>query len=229
MRLSTPVRVSAVRSVLATAALVAALTGCAVAGTSAVVDPADPVAVRAALGADFLGGNTTPSPEATVTPAPGSWAGIEPPVGYRVTVILVRSDPDAAVLGTALTSWAQSHGVVLTERVAEDSAAVEREAVAAVGADLIIGAGSGVVDELARMTPQHLDQKFLVVAAELPEPTENVTSVVWDGASFRGSGISAVEDRVAGAVTPDRVASAIGAGVASVLAEHTGIVLYLDL
>lgn len=205
-----------------------ALSGCAAGPTGVSVDPGDPAAVRAALGDDFLGGNTSPSPEAVVTPAPGSWDGIEPRSGYRVAVLTVAGDPDRGVLTSALSAWAAEHGVQLSELVAQDDAAIEELAVGAVGTDLIIGAGSGVVDELSRMTPQHLDQNFLIVAAELPEPTANVTSVVWDGASFRGSGISAEGDLVVGAVTSERVASAVSAGVASVLAEHTGIVLYLD-
>ena len=39
------------------------------------------------------------------------------------------------------------------------------------------------------VTPNHLDQQFLVVGAELAEPTANVTAADWTGASFRGEGL----------------------------------------
>ena len=39
------------------------------------------------------------------------------------------------------------------------------------------------------MTANHLDQQFLVLGAELAEPTENVTAADWAGASFRGEGL----------------------------------------
>ena len=55
--------------------------------------------------------------------------------------------------------------------------------------DLIISAGNDLVDPLALVTANHLDQQFLVVGAELAEPTANVTAADWTGASFRGEGL----------------------------------------
>ena len=49
-----------------------------------------------------------------------------------------------------------------------------------------VSAGQALVDALALVTPSHLDQQFLVVGAQLPEPTVNVTAAVWRGASSRG-------------------------------------------
>jgi hypothetical protein len=40
--------------------------------------------------------------------------------------------------------------------------------------DLVICAGSALVDALALVTASHLNQQFLVVGAQLPEPTVNV-------------------------------------------------------
>jgi hypothetical protein len=52
--------------------------------------------------------------------------------------------------------------------------------------DLVICAGHALVDALALVTASHLDQQFLVVGAQLPEPTVNVTAAIWRGASSRG-------------------------------------------
>jgi hypothetical protein len=69
----------------------------------------------------------------------------------------------------------------------------------------------------------------LVVGAQLPEPTVNVTAAIWRGASSRGA---EVPDTAASfhpdAFTPEHASAAIRAGVASVLHDYTGIVISLD-
>jgi uncharacterized protein YcbX len=77
--------------------------------------------------------------------------------------------------------------------------------------DLVICAGNALVDALALVTASHLDQQFLVVGAQLPEPTVNVTAAVWRDA-----------------FTTEDAGAAIRAGVASVLNDLTGIVISLD-
>ena len=47
--------------------------------------------------------------------------------------------------------------------------------------DLIISAGSALVDALDMVTASHLAQQFLVLGAELGEPTDNVTAADWPG------------------------------------------------
>jgi len=95
--------------------------------------------------------------------------------------------------------------------------------------DLIICAGSALVDALALVTASHLQQQFLVIGAQLPEPTINVTAAAWQGAASRGS---EVPDTTASfdpdAFTMRHVDAAIRAGVASVLSDITGIVIWLD-
>ena len=95
--------------------------------------------------------------------------------------------------------------------------------------DLIICAGNALVDALALVTASHLNQQFLIVGAQLPEPTINVTAAIWRGASSRGI---EVPDTAASfdpdAFTPRRVSAAIRAGVASVVSNITGIVISLD-
>lgn len=78
------------------------------------------------------------------------------------------------------------------------------------------------------VTPNHLSQPFLVVGAELAEPTGNVTAVDWSGASFRGEGLGASSAYDPASFTAERCAAAIRAGVAAVLNDLTGIVIWLD-
>src|SRR6185436_12714143 len=94
--------------------------------------------------------------------------------------------------------------------------------------DLVICAGNALVDTLALVTASHLDQQFLVIGAQLPEPTVNVTAAVWRGASSRGGEVpDTAMSFDAEAVTPERAGAAIRAGVASVLSDLTGIVIWL--
>jgi hypothetical protein len=94
--------------------------------------------------------------------------------------------------------------------------------------DLIISVGNALIDPLALVTASHLDQQFLVVGAELAEPTANVTAADWTGASFRGEGLGMSSNYDASTFTPARAANAIRAGAASVLTGHTGIVVWLS-
>jgi hypothetical protein len=181
------------------------------------------------LDAGFLGAQTSPSPEATITPEDGSWNGVRPPAGYRVVLITAGTDAPTETLIGAIGAWADREGVDLEEMTAAADDEVEdrlNEAVASTP-DLVLGAGNGVIDVFTLLTSQHLAQQFLVVGAELPEPTGNVTSVIWPGATFRGTGLgtSGVQDD--STFTPERADAAVSAGVASVLHGVTGIVVYL--
>ncbi|WP_235002128.1 type 1 periplasmic-binding domain-containing protein [Actinacidiphila paucisporea] len=94
--------------------------------------------------------------------------------------------------------------------------------------DLIVSAGNDLVDPLATVTPNHLSQQFLVVGAELAEPTQNVTAVDWSGASFRGEGLGMSSTYDPASFTTERCSASIRAGVAAVLNDLTGIVIWLD-
>ena len=96
------------------------------------------------------------------------------------------------------------------------------------GPDLIVSAGNDLIDPLALVTASHLAQQFLVVGAELAEPTHNVTAVDWSGASFRGEGLGTSSTYDPNSFTAERCAAAIRAGVAAVLNDLTGIVVWLD-
>ncbi|WP_259542094.1 type 1 periplasmic-binding domain-containing protein [Herbiconiux daphne] len=182
----------------------------------------------AALDDGFLGA-VSPTPEATISPEPGSWNAVTPPAGYRVVLISAGDDSATTTLSTAVRAWAEGHDVVFQQlRAMTDDEVEERiDQAAASEPDLVIGAGAGVVDVFALITGQYLAQQFLVLGAELPEPTANVTSVIWPGAMFRGTGLGSSGEIDPTSVTARRARDAIAAGSASVLHGHTGIVLDL--
>ena len=144
---------------------------------------------------------------------------------------LFFGDPQTTTLVTAVKQWANAEyvrletvGVTEPHRVVDGIVeAMDRRP------DLVICAGNALVDALALVTASHLDQQFLVVGAQLPEPTVNVTAAIWQGASSRGrevpnTALSFDPD----AFTPEHAGAAIRAGVASVLSDLTGIVIWLD-
>ncbi|MFG1920194.1 hypothetical protein [Micromonospora sp. NPDC048898] len=181
------------------------------------------------LGPGFVDPSTTPAPEATITPRPGSWAGVHPPKDYRVVLLTAGADDPTKALVTAVREWADDeHADLRTITVGDAHEAVPSIAKAMeMNPDLIVSAGGDLIDPLALVTPNHLDEKFLVVGAELAEPTHNVTSVDWEGASFRGEGLGMSSTYDPTSFTAERCASAIRAGVAAVLNDLTGIVVWL--
>jgi len=179
------------------------------------------------LGPGFVDPSSAPTPEATITPEPGSWADVHPAKGYRVVLLTAGDDAPTKALVTAVREWAEAEGVELRTVVATDHVAGITEAID-LKPDLIVSAGNELVDPLAVVTASHLAQPFLVVGAELAEPTHNVTAVDWSGASFRGEGLGASSTWDPATFTAERCAAAIRAGVAAVLTNLTGIVIWLD-
>ena len=181
------------------------------------------------LGPGFFDPAASPAPEATVTPRPGSWDAVHPSKGYRVVLLTAGKDPQTRTLVNAVTEWAEDEHVSLrTVTATEPGQFISRISTAIDQApDLIISAGDALVDPLALVTPNHLDRKFLVVGAELAEPTANVTAADWNGASFRGEGLGTSSTYDAASFTPERARRAVRAGVAAVLNGLTGIVLWL--
>lgn len=171
-----------------------------------------------------------PSPEATVEPRAGSWDGVSPSAGMRVLLLSAGDEAEVTTLTDAVRSWAAAESVDLRQmRVADgdDPVAV------IVGAldqhpDLIVSAGNDLVDPLAAVTPSHLDQQFLVIGAELAEPTGNVTAVDWTGAAFRGEGLGTASHYDPASFTAERADRAVRAGATAVLTGSTGIVLWID-
>ncbi|MFC3505293.1 hypothetical protein ACFOOK_30625 [Micromonospora krabiensis] len=181
------------------------------------------------LGPGFVDPSAPPAPEGTITPRPGSWSGVHPAKDYRVVLLTVGDDAPTKALVTAVKEWADDEDVDLRTVVADRHDPVPGIVKAMdLGPDLVVSAGNDLVDPLALVTANHLDQQFLVVGAELAEPTHNVTAVDWAGASFRGEGLGMSSTYDPASFTAERCAAAIRAGVAAVLHAMTGIVVWLD-
>ncbi|MEU6012186.1 hypothetical protein [Streptomyces sp. NPDC047453] len=182
------------------------------------------------LGPGFADPAAPPAPEATITPRPGSWDALRPSEDYRVVLLTAGKDPQTRTLVSAVKKWAEEvHADLRTVTATKPDEFVPHisEAIG-MRPDLIISAGNDLVDPLAVVTANHLDQQFLVVGAELAEPTSNVTAADWTGASFRGEGLGMSSSYDPASFTSERADRAVRAGVAAVLSDLTGIVVWVD-
>lgn len=212
---------------LAATLALALLAGC---GADDWARPHDgPVAVGE-LASGFLEPGQTPTPEATIAPDAGSWDGIGPRDGYRVVLLTRGDDAPTRALATAVREWADANDVDLRTLEPPTPADLVPDIAEAIGMgpDLIISAGDDLVDPLALVSASHLDQQFLVVGAEIMEPTANVTAVDWTGASFRGGDADAASPFDPTTFTAERCAAAVRAGVGAVLGGVTGVVVWVD-
>jgi hypothetical protein len=215
-------------TLLAATALALSLSGCSPAADASTMATPLPVGT---LGPGFIDPAAPPAPESTIAPEPGSWDDVHPPRGYRVALLTAGSDAPTATLAAAVERWAEAEGVHL-DTISVPEAADDVDGIVRamdLGPDLVISAGNRLVDPLALVTASHLDQDFLVLGAQVPEPTMNVTASIWPGAASRGSEVPDSESSFdADAFTAQRADTAIRAGVASVLSGITGIVIRLD-
>ena len=182
------------------------------------------------LGSGFFDPAAPPPPEGTIRPKPGSWDAVHPPRGYRVVLLTAGDDHPTTTLVTATKQWADAEHVSLETVVVTEPEGFVDGIVEAMDRrpDLVICAGHTLVDALALVTASHLEQQFLVVGAQLPEPTGNVTAATWRGASSRGREVpNTTSSFDPDAFTPERAGAAVRAGVASVLSDLTGIVIWL--
>jgi hypothetical protein len=217
----------AVAALAVIAALAAVSAGCGATNDDWTQPHPMPTAVGA-LGAGFVDPSATPTPEGTVTPQPGSWDGVHPSKGYRVVLLTAGDDAPTKALIRAVQDWASQEEVSLRTIAADGNLIPSITTAADLRPDLIVSAGNTLVDPLAVVTASHLSQQFLVVGAEVAEPTGNVTATDWSGASFRGEGLGASSTYDPASFTEARCAAAIRAGVAAVLHNLTGIVIWLD-
>lgn len=178
-------------------------------------------------GAGFLPDHP-PYPESTITPSPGSWTGVHPSPGYRVVLLWQGDDDPTRVLVAGVRDWAGQERVDLRTVGAADDPIDELAQALALHPDLILSAGNGLIDALALVSASHLDQNFLIIGAEVAEPTHNVTAVGWQGASFRGEGLPMATPYDPSSFTPERADRAVRAGVSAVLTGSTGIVVWID-
>jgi len=219
---------SALVSALVAASVVtlgAALAGCASAGWD------EPRSMPAPVGSAAPGflPETQPSPEATIEPEAGSWDGLSPAPGYRVVLLTAGADAQTQTIAQSVREWASAASVDLRTVTADEHDPIPG-IVDAMGRnpDLIVVAGEVLIDPLAIVSANHLDRSFLIIGAEIAEPTENVTAVDWTGASFRGEGLGSASDYDPASFTPERTGTAVRAGVAAVLSGLNGLVIWID-
>ena len=212
-------------------AVAAALTACSSASGAGAPSGSPSGSVSPSpLGSGFYNSASPPPPEGTVTPQPGSWSGTHPPAGYRVVLLTAGDDKPTRTLVDAVHSWAAETHVRLSTVTAASATQLIPSITKAIELkpDLIISAGSELVDPLATVTASSLHQQFLVIGAELAEPTGNVTAADWKGASFRGEGLGTSSSYDPASFTTERAGRAVRAGVAAVLNRLTGIVVWIS-
>lgn len=226
-------------AVALTGAVALALAACS---TDASADVARDVPARSAspsaagtLGPGFTDPSSPPSPEATIRPAPGSWDGTHPPTGYRVVLLTPgRTDDDdrtaTTTLAAAVRSWAADEGVSVTTVEPDSPDDMVDAVLRAVDerSDLVVSVGDAMVDPVAAISPSALHQQFLVVGAEVAEPTSNVTAADWTGGGFRGEGLGAASHHDPTTFTAARAGRALRAGVAAVQHDLNGTVVWVD-
>jgi hypothetical protein len=231
----------------ATAALVGAalvvLTGCtavAVGEPAATTTPhaasgAGEVPDSGTLGTGFVDPSQAPAPESTVAPSPGSWDRVHPPADYEVVLLTpgehgAEDATETRTLVRAVDDWADDEGVHLTRIDATSRDTMLDAVVRAIDArpDLVISVGHDMVDPIAAMSPSALRQQFLVLGAEIAEPTSNVTAADWTGAGFRGEGLGTSSHHDPASFTDERAGRALRAGTAAVLKDVRGVVVWVD-
>ena len=138
--------------------------------------------------------------------------GRRPPVeGYRVVLLTAGDDPQTKTLADAVKAWADAGAREPQDRrrrrprQARPEHQRRRSTWRPIWSSRV---GNGLVDPLALVTANHLDQQFLVVGAELAEPTANVTAADWIGASFRGEGLGMPSSYDPASFTPQRAGRA---------------------
>jgi hypothetical protein len=185
---------------------------------------------KGSIAPDFVYPTSSPSPGATITPKPGSWDALHPSAGYRVVLLTYGNDAATRTVATAVKDWAKAEHVDLRTMVPANDKDTIPSITKAIGMkpDLIVSAGNDLIDPLTVVTASNLQQRFLIVGAELAEPTYNVTAVDWNGASFRGEGLDMSSAYDPATFSAQRCAAAIRAGTAAVLSNLTGIVVWLN-
>jgi hypothetical protein len=187
-------------------------------------------ALAVTLAGCVTGGSSSTGGDAAVVPAPGRTIEAAPPAiaelrGYRIAVVIPDDSEATETLLTAAHAFADESGAELVEFPAATGGddPVGEALAAAVGADadVVVGLGEGVVGVFDFETGKVLHQEVLVIGGQLAEPTENVTAVIWPGATAR----EPTDDE---SVTVERGVDALTAGVMSIRDGVTGVVLSLD-
>lgn len=173
-----------------------------------------------------------------VQPDPETWTDVRPSAKYRVLVLAdgrdesTARDPQVAILVDAARRWARAEDRVdLTVRFLSDPHAyidaIDGAAMSGT-ADLIVTAGNGLVDPVAVVSANYAgehSQQFLVLGAEVAEPTTNIAASDWEGSAYLGEGVPEASYYDPAAVTAPRAYAALRAGVAAVLSGYRSIIV----
>ena len=173
-----------------------------------------------------------------VNPDPETWTKVRPSGDYRVLVLVAGKDahtaqnPQVAILVDAVRKWAKAEDrVKLKLRYLSnpgtyiqgiDNAAKKDHA------DLIITAGNNLVEPVAAVSANYAGeqpQQFLVLGAEVAEPTANIAATDWKGSAYLGEGLEESLYYHPSAVTAPRAYAALRAGVAAVLSGYTSVIV----
>jgi hypothetical protein len=196
----------------AVVALVAITTGCATSAAPAEVAALTPPPAPA----DTQG----PVPGSTSTPSPGSWDSVELPEGLTIEVVTALDDAETADAIAAIESFAAGHGAEVAVSRGPDIEPL-LTAAALASPSVIVTIGPTQLDAVDRVSAGNAAQPFLLIGAQLPEPTSNVAAVIWPGASSRDT------DYGQATAFGAHAASALAVGLSAVVEERTGTVFDL--
>ena len=173
-----------------------------------------------------------------VNPDPQTWTRVRPSSDYRVLVLASGKDPrtaqnpQVAILVDAVEKWAKAeHRVKLKLRYLDDPNGYLQgidDAAAQDHADLIITAGNDLVEPVAAVSANYAGEKpqqFLVLGAEVAEPTANIAASDWEGSAYLGEGLPEAHFYHPSAVTPSRAYAALRAGAAAVLSGYRSVIV----
>ncbi|MBO9522115.1 MAG: hypothetical protein J7518_11310 [Nocardioidaceae bacterium] len=173
-----------------------------------------------------------------VEPDPETWTRVRPSGDYRVLLLAagrsrrVAQDPQVATLVAAARKWAKAEGrVQLKVRYLSDPRTFIRDLDDAAKhdhADLIMTAGNALVEPVAAVSANYAGedpQQFLVLGAEVAEPTANIAATDWTGSAYLGEGLPESHFYDPRAVTAPRAYAALRAGVAAVLTGYRSVIV----
>lgn len=95
-------------------------------------------------------------------------------------------------------------------------------------ADLIVTAGNRLVDPVAAISANYAGenpQQFMVLGAEVAEPTSNIAASDWTGSAYLGEGLPESQYYDPRSVTAPRAYAAVRAGVAAVLSGYRSLIV----
>jgi len=173
-----------------------------------------------------------------INPAPETWTKVRPSTHYRVLLLAAGKDANTAhdsqvaTLVGAVRRWAKDESrVKLKIRYLFDPTTYIQgidDAAKHDNADLIIVAGNSLVEPVAVVSANYAGddpQQFLVLGAEVAEPTANIAATDWKGSAYLGEGLKESQFYEPAAVTAPRAYAALRAGAAAVLSGYTSVII----